>query len=204
MSSATIFLFLLTVVPLICTPGPDILYTASQGISKGKTAAIRAVAGVLLGYSAHAMLSAFGIATVVAASPFLFNALKWFGVAYLAYLAIQMLYSASQKKDGIVLSETDGVSLWKGFFTSFLNPKGLLMYMAILPQFISPEGNAAMQALVLSGIFVGSCGVIYLGVALAASRAHGKKVSDSARRKLEAVAGVFLTGAAIKIATQEQ
>ncbi|MGF1704694.1 LysE family translocator [Enterovibrio norvegicus] len=203
MSSATIFLFLLTVVPLICTPGPDILYTASQGISKGKTAAMRAVAGVLLGYSAHAILSAFGIATVVAASPFLFNALKWFGVAYLAYLAIQMLYSASQKKDGIVLSETDGVSLWKGFFTSFLNPKGLLMYMAILPQFISPEGNAAMQALVLSGIFVASCGVIYLGVALAASRAHGKNMSDTARRKLEAVAGVFLTGAAIKIATQE-
>ena len=101
----SLILFFLTVFPLICTPGPDILFTASQGISKGRLAALCAVAGVLLGYSAHAILSAFGIAALVSASPFLFSALKWFGVVYLIFLAAQILYSACQRKEGIIFDE---------------------------------------------------------------------------------------------------
>lgn len=65
MSSGTLFLFFLTVFPLICTPGPDILFTASQGLSNGRSAALNAVSGILLGYSAHAVLSAVGIAALI-------------------------------------------------------------------------------------------------------------------------------------------
>jgi threonine/homoserine/homoserine lactone efflux protein len=204
MSVGTLLLFFLTVLPLICTPGPDILYTASQGLSKGRTAALRAVAGVLLGYTAHAVLSAFGVAALVAASPFLFSILKWVGVIYLCFLALQILYSACQKKGGVRLQATESVSIWRGFFTSFLNPKGLLMYLAVLPQFISPEGDAATQALVLSVLFIVACGVVYTSVGLLAARAQGKHISDSLRRRLESIAGFLLAGAAIKIAIQEQ
>ena len=181
MSWGTLFLFFLTVFPLICTPGPDILYTASQGISKGRLAALRAVAGVLLGYVAHATLSVFGVAALVSASPLLFSLLKWVGVTYLCFLAFQMLYSANQKCSEIHLGATESVSIWRGFFTSFLNPKGLLMYLAVLPQFISPEGNAAVQAMVLSLLFIIGCGLVYTSVGLLAARAHGNKVSDRLR-----------------------
>jgi len=204
MTLGTLFLFFLTVIPLICTPGPDILYTASQGISKGRSAALRAVAGVLLGYSAHAVLSAFGVAALVSTSPLLFSILKWVGVAYLCYLALQMLYSACQKKDEIYLQTSESASIWKGFFTSFLNPKGLLMYLAVLPQFISPEGNAAAQAIILSILFIVGCGFIYTVVGLLAARAHGNNISDTWRRRLESIAGILLAGAAVKIASQHQ
>lgn len=202
MKFETALLFFLTVFPLICTPGPDILFTASQGVTRGKIAAIRAVTGVLLGYTAHAFLSALGIAALVSASPLLFGALKWAGVMYLFFLTAQIFYSACQQKDGLELPDTGKISIWRGFLTSFLNPKGLLMYLAILPQFISPEGNTATQALILSIIFITGCGVVYLAVGLLAAKARGLNISGNGRRRLETAAGVMLAWATIKMATQ--
>lgn len=204
MGSGTLFLFFLTVFPLICTPGPDILFTASQGLSNGRSAALNAVTGILLGYSAHAVLSAVGIAALISTSPFMFSLLKWLGVSYLFFLAGQILYSAYQQKGGISLQTSGRVSLWRGFFTSFLNPKGLLMYLAILPQFISPDGNPAVQAILLSLLFIAGCGLVYTLIGLLAAQAHGRKISESARRRLEVAAGGMLAVAAIKLAKQIQ
>ena len=204
MSSGTLFLFFLTVFPLICTPGPDILFTASQGLSNGRSAALNAVAGILLGYSAHAILSAVGIAALISTSPFMFSVLKWLGVSYLFFLAGQILYTAYKRKGGISLQSSGRVSLWRGFFTSFLNPKGLLMYLAILPQFISPAGSPAAQAILLSLLFITGCGLVYTLIGLLAAQAHGSHLSGRTRRRLEVVAGCMLAGAALKLARQIQ
>ncbi len=197
----SILLFFLAVIPLVCTPGPDIIFVASQGAMKGRLASLRAVAGVLAGYTVHAILSAMGVAFLVSSSPLLFALLKWLGVLYLLFLAMQILYSASRRKDGFGLHEQadNRASLWRGFFTSLLNPKGLLMYLAILPQFVSPEGDAARQVITLSLLFIISCGVVYSVVGLLAAKAHGHAISDRKRRTIEAVAGVMLVGAAIKL-----
>lgn len=200
----SIVLFFLTVLPLICTPGPDIVFVASQGLARGRSASLLAVAGVLSGYSIHAILSAFGVAALVSASPFLFSLLKWLGVGYLIFLAAQILYSASQRKDGLKLQPpaSNRTSLLRGFFTSLLNPKGMLMYLAILPQFISPDGNAAVQATILSLLFIFGCALVYSVVAVLSSKAHGREISDPIRRRIEAFAGVMLAGAAVKLAVQ--
>jgi threonine/homoserine/homoserine lactone efflux protein len=200
LKTATLFFF--TVFPLICTPGPDILFTASQGITRGQLAAVRAVTGVLLGYTAHAILSILGIATLLSASPILFAALKWIGVLYLFFLTTQIFYSAYQRKDGLELADSGEISIWRGFLTSFLNPKGLLMYLAILPQFISLESNTATQTLILSVIFISGCGVVYMVVGLLAAQARGINISDNGRRPLETVAGAMLAWATIKLAMQ--
>lgn len=202
MNWETVLLFSLTVFPLICTPGPDILYVASQGLSGGKIGAMRAVIGVLLGYSAHAVLSAIGVATIVAASPAFFLLLKWMGVLYLIFLALQMLRSACKSKEALPLKKSRPASLYRGFFTSFLNPKGLLMYMALLPQFISPAGNTAIQALLLSSLFIAGCAIIYSIVGIFAARISGKGITGKSRRMVETFAGTLLTGAALKLIMQ--
>ena len=203
MKGETALLFLLTVLPLICTPGPDILYIASQGLSGQRKGAMRAVAGVLLGYSAHSVLSAFGVAAVVAASPVLFSVLKWAGFVYLVFLAFQMLRSAFVAKEGIRIEKTGGASLSRGFFTSFLNPKGLLMYLALLPQFISPDRSAAGQALLLSLLFLTGCAIVYSTVGLLAAQISERgTIQHTFRRRIEAVAGTLLTAAAVKLALQ--
>src|SRR5258705_11399901 len=133
MQPATMLVFAATVLPLVCPPGPDILFVASQGLSGGARAAMRANLGVLLGYAMHALLAAFGVAAVVAASPLLFEILRWVGVVYLVYLAVKLIRSALHPghlrlAETPALAETPGGALVRrGFLTSFLNPKGLMV-----------------------------------------------------------------------------
>lgn len=168
----TLLLFALTVLPLICTPGPDILFISSQGL-----------------------------ATIVAASPILFNLLKWIGVAYIAYLAIKMLLSACKKGNLVISANKTSHVFRKGFLTSFLNPKGLLVYLAILPNFIDSHNDIALQSILLSTIFITTCLVIYgiLGSVFAYIGLKGG-LSDKRRRYNDGIAGGLLTFAAVNLA----
>jgi threonine/homoserine/homoserine lactone efflux protein len=154
MQPGTMLVFAATVLPLVCTPGPDILFVASQGMSGGAGAAMRANLGVLLGYLMHAILAAFGVAAVVAASPVLFGVLRWVGVIYLVWLALTLVRSAFRPGHLSLVNTSDKASLRRGFLTSFLNPKGLMVYFAILPNFMTSGDSIALQAAVLSAIFI--------------------------------------------------
>jgi threonine/homoserine/homoserine lactone efflux protein len=161
MPLSTLALFALTVLPLVCTPGPDVLFISAQGMARGRGAALRADLGVLVGYVAHGVLAAFGVAALVAAYPLLFEALRWAGVCYLACLALLMIRSALRPGPARVAPPSAGALLVRGFLTSFLNPKGLLLFFAILPQFIDPAGSVAIQAGLLSAVFIAMCGLVY-------------------------------------------
>jgi threonine/homoserine/homoserine lactone efflux protein len=197
----TLLLFAMTVLPLVCTPGPDILFVASQGLSGGKSAALRANAGVISGYVMHSVLGALGVAAIVAASPTLFEILRWIGVTYLAYLALQMIRSAMQQGQITLPAQPKNAILLRGFLTSFLNPKGLLVYFAILPNFITAGDHVAKQALILSAIFVTLCAVVYGAVGLFVS-SMGRKgtFSDRRRQYVEGIAGGLLMVAAGRLA----
>ena len=197
----TMLVFAATVMPLVCTPGPDILFVASQGLSGGTTAAMRANLGVLVGYLMHAILAAFGVAAVVAASPVLFEILRWVGVAYLAYLAIKLIRSAMRPGRLVLAATPNNALVRRGFLTSFLNPKGLLVYFAILPNFMTSGEGVALQAAVLSAIFIALCGIIYSVVGLVVSSiARRGSFSDRRRRYVEGAAGALLIFAAGRLA----
>ena len=200
MDLSTLALFALTVIPLICTPGPDILFTTAQGLAAGRAGALRAVAGISLGYMAHGVLSALGVAAVVAASPVLFEVLRWLGVAYLAFLAVQMIRSALSPRGEAQTTAARPASLLRGFLTSFLNPKGLLMFFSILPQFIDPASAVALQAILLSALFVAACALVYGALGIAAASVAGAGLSRRRRRALEGGAGALLGVAAGKLA----
>ena len=93
MNISTLLLFSATVIPLVCTPGPDILFVASQ-VSTGTAAGFRATAGIILGYCVHSLLVALGLAAVVAASPLLFEIIRWTGISYLVFLAAKLVRAA--------------------------------------------------------------------------------------------------------------
>ncbi|MDL2407818.1 LysE family translocator [Rhizobium calliandrae] len=197
MENTTLLLFAATVLPLICTPGPDMLFVASQSLSAGASAGLRSTAGVCIGYMAHSALVALGLAAIIAASPTLFAALRWLGVAYLVYLAFQLVKS-SMKADGVTLSTgAPANQLQRGFLTALLNPKGMMIYFAILPQFMQREENIALQACVLSAIFIGLCGIVYtiLSFVVAAVGTHAS-LSDRRRRWIERIAGGVMLVAA--------
>jgi threonine/homoserine/homoserine lactone efflux protein len=114
-----------------------------------------------------------------------------------------MIFSAIRPMNGVSLKPVKSASLWHGFLTSFLNPKGLLMYLAVLPQFISPEGSATIQALILLLVFIFGCTTVYTSLGILVASASKSGVSDKFRRSLEAVAGTLLATASARIATQQ-
>lgn len=197
MDSWSLLLFALTVLPLVCTPGPDLLFVVSHGATGGPRAAGRAVAGVLGGYVAHGVLASLGVAAVVAASPLLFEAMRWLGVAYLLYLAARLIRSALRAGLAAPPPPTGHRVAAQGFVTSFLNPKGLLMYFSILPQFVDPAGGVALEAAVLSATFVALCGLVYGLAGWGVARlSRGQAMSDRRRRAVEGGAGGLLVVAA--------
>jgi threonine/homoserine/homoserine lactone efflux protein len=190
MNTHTLLLFSATVVPLVCTPGPDILFIASQAVSGGARAGLRATTGVLSGYCVHSLLVALGLAAVVAASPILFETIRWVGITYLVYLAYKLIRAALRAGDLVVPTGQAGNQLYKGFLTSLLNPKGMMVYVAILPQFMDRDGgNATLQAVVLSAVFLFWCAVVYSAVSLALGRAGRRRLSDTRRRLIDGSAG---------------
>lgn len=162
---------------------------------------MRANVGVIAGYVAHAVLGALGVAAVVATSPSLFEALRWTGIAYLSYLAIQMLRSALKPGNLALHASPRPASLCKGFLTSFLNPKGLMVYFSILPNFMTVGDDVAVQALALSAVLVALCAVVYgmVGYVVAASGASGG-VNGRARRIIEGFAVGMLALVAVHVA----
>jgi len=91
-------LFALTVIPLILTPGPDMLFILSQVMGKNAKAGVMATIGVCLGYLIHSVLVAVGIAAILVSFPILFETIKWLGIAYLLYLAFGLFKSVLGKK----------------------------------------------------------------------------------------------------------
>ncbi|KAA1176767.1 LysE family translocator [Rhizobium tropici] len=202
MENANLLLFAATVLPLICTPGPDMLFVASQTISDGAIAGLRSTAGICIGYIAHSTLAALGVAAIIAASPLLFAALRWLGIAYLSYLAFRLIAS-SMKHSRIPPPSSKAATnrFRRGFLTAVLNPKGMMIYFAILPQFMSHDQSIMLQACLLSAVFIGLCGIVYavLSLAIAAVGSRGR-FSDRRRRWIEGIAGGLLLIAAGRLA----
>jgi threonine/homoserine/homoserine lactone efflux protein len=197
METPALLLFSVTVLPLICTPGPDMLFIAAQAISAGVRGGLRATTGVCLGYLVHSALVALGLAAVVAASPNLFAALRWIGMTYLVYLACRLIRSALSKRCVAQAACTGKNQLKQGFLTSLMNPKGMMIYVAILPQFIDPNNSVPIQATILSATFVFWCALVYTILSFSLGNVGSRtNFTDAHRRKIEGGSGVLLLVAA--------
>lgn len=147
---------LLTFVPaalaLNLTPGADMVFCLGQGVRGGRRSAWLASAGVALGVVAHAVLAGTGVATLFAAIPWSFDAIRVCGIAYLLWLAFQMLGKPHvQGKDGGLGSE-DG-AFRSALIVNLTNPKVALFVLAFVPQFVSPgAGPVFLQFLVFGGV----------------------------------------------------
>lgn len=204
MNTHLLILFSATVLPLICTPGPDMLFIASQAVSGGSMAGLRATAGVVLGYGVHSILVALGLAALVAASPALFEIIRWIGIAYLLFLSYKLLRSAMSSSGITVPKDQVKNQLSKGFLTALLNPKGMMIYVAILPQFMDHQGNATLQAIVLSVAFMFWCAVVYTVLSVALAQVGGRSLSNKKRRIIDGSAGGMILLAAGFMATAQR
>lgn len=199
MSLETWMAFALASVVLLVIPGPTILTVISYSLAQGRRANLPLVAAVALGDSTALALSLLGLGAVLATSALLFTLVKTAGGLYLIYLGIGMLRS------GVTLPALDAapptVSRRRLFFHTYavtaLNPKGIVFFVAFLPQFLRHDGNVALQLWLLAVTFVVLATVnaaLYAVFAASARRALSSPVS---LRRFNVAGGLLLTGAGI-------
>lgn len=144
--------FVAATIILLIIPGPTITLIISTAITRGRTAAMAMVPGVVLGDLAAASLSLIGVGAILSASAAMFTFLKWCGAIYLIYLGIQMIRqpagaSGTKPKSHQRLSS-------QAFLVTMLNPKSILFFVAFLPQFVDPGHSALPQLFLLGATFV--------------------------------------------------
>lgn len=202
--SIDFLLFVALVVSLIAVPGPDMLYVVGRSITRGRTAAFFAAAGIASGYLGFTVLVATGVGVIFARDETVFRAVQAAGLAYLLYLAWRLVRSDGRGETDVVVPGTSRAQDFLfGVLTSALNPKGILFYFSILPQFVTPGvGPIWRQALLLGVTTSVLCLVLYFAAGLLASAGSRRWATDPARRRVVArVAAAILLVAVCLVAT---
>lgn len=200
MELGVFWLFLGATLAVVCSPGPAAICVASQGAGNGLWKAWNGIAGVAFANVVYFALSATGVAALIIASHQIFNLIKWVGVIYLIYLGAGAILGTAGG-----LKITRGASLprrklfLQGFIVEFANPKALMYFAAILPQFINPANPVLPQILIMGGVTVVIDFTVYTGYAYLAHRLINGGIKQRVVKAINVVAGSALLFAAFKM-----
>lgn len=201
MTLETWLLFCVTETVLCFIPGPAVLFVVSTALRRGFESASIAAAGILAGNTFYFALSATGIAAVIVASHAVFGALKWAGAAYLVWLGVRMLLARAAIAPAAPQRVDAGASrvFHRAFIVQAANPKALVFFVALLPQFINPAGSVPWQILLLGGssvVIEFTVLSLYAALAARARAMTGGRFASS----LERIGGVCLIAAGARLA----
>ncbi len=192
--------YVATSAVVLAIPGPTILLVLSYSIAHGRQATLPLVAGVALGDTVAITLSLIGLGTLLAASAFWFTVIKWMGGVYLIYLGFQLIRNAGRSLP-LQSAETAEASPKKLFGNAFivtaLNPKSIVFFIALLPQFISPSHAVLAQLWILGITFVVMATIGAASYALFASSIRRFLASPRAQKGYGYIGGGLLCTAGV-------
>jgi threonine/homoserine/homoserine lactone efflux protein len=197
-SPSHLLAFLLAGVLLVAIPGPSVLFIVGRALAHGRRAALTSVAGNTTGVLVIVVAVALGVGAVAAASAAVFSALKIVGAVYLVYLGVQTFRHRGD------LAATLGAPgappgrrvFWQGVVVGATNPKVLVLFVALLPQFTDPgAGRPGVQMLVLGLLFTLTAAVLDSVWGLAAGAARDWFATSPARlRRVGGAGGLMMIG----------
>ena len=159
---SAILLFLGSSVLITLAPGPDILFTITQGLSNGKTAGFTTALGLASGNLVHTLAAALGLSVLFKTSPIAYLVLKIAGAAYLLYLAYMSIKYRNESLEFKNNVKAEKNLFWRGFIMNILNPKVALFFIAFLPLFVNHEhGQVMLQFAILGVIFAAQVVVVF-------------------------------------------
>ncbi|MEU8060234.1 LysE family translocator [Microbispora bryophytorum] len=171
--ASTLLVYAATSAAVVAVPGPNHLYIAARGVAQGRRAGVASALGVETGTLLHIAAAAAGLSYLLARSAELFAAVKWAGVAYLAYLGVRALTGRGSSGDEPRTQPLRRVFL-EGVVVNVLNPKTVLFFLAFLPQFVDPFGDVPAQVLLL--------GLVLAVIGLASDLAYALTAGSLGRR----------------------
>ena len=184
--------FTVTAFVLIAIPGPSVLFTVSRAITRGRGAGVATVAGNTVGAFTQVVAVAFGIGPLVERSVALFTVLKLAGAAYLVFLGVQAIrhrQSLAEALGATIERKTAARIVIDGFTVGVTNPKVIVFFAAMLPQFVDRQaGNVPVQIIALGAIFAGIALISDSTWALAAGTVRNGL--GRSQRRLELIGGI--------------
>jgi homoserine/homoserine lactone efflux protein len=186
------------------TPGPAVLLTAGQAISRGFRAGFAVVLGTQAGNLVYFVVSAAGIGAILVTSRTAFMIVKYAGAAYLIWLGFRTIWHAQQ---ALAPSESTRVPVWQhpfmqGLVNQLANPKSILFWGALFPQFVDYRaGNLVVQFAILAGTAVLADIVVLSSYGLAAARGGRFLAAGPAAVWRERISGaaLVLVGGALSL-----
>jgi len=201
MDMTNLWIFLVAAFVVAAAPGPTTLQILSHALSGDPKRPASLIAGAVFANVAMVAATVLGLSALILTSQTAFTALRWVGAGYLVYLGIQ--YWRARSEPAISQGST-GVWSYRRLFvqaalTSLTNPKGLVFYLAFLPQFIGPGWNPSAQLAVLGASYVGLCIMVDIGYAVASRLLARFVISPVFNRWKNRITGTILIGAGLSL-----
>lgn len=176
---AMILKFIITSALLTLMPGPDILFVVAQSMVRGKRDGIAIALGLSSGLFVHTAAAALGLSLLIASSPHALTVIKYAGIAYLTYLGFASLKSSKPGSETEAAPAQERRSFWKlyrtGVTMNLLNPKVIIFFLALFPQFVDPASpTPRTDVLTLGALFAAVAVTIFSTVALLADLLSSK------------------------------
>jgi threonine/homoserine/homoserine lactone efflux protein len=192
----TAFVGVLLVV--LCTPGPDFAVVLRHALAAPRRG-VRAAAGVLTGLTVHTAAAALGLSAVLAARPDVLAGIRIAGAVYLAWLGVQAIRAAVTKarSGGHQVAGRSAHPYVDGLAGNLLNPKALLFFLGLIPQFVVPGDAVTAQILLLAGTTVLAAALWFALVIAVAARGRALMTGS---RVLDGGTGVALVAVAVGVA----
>jgi threonine/homoserine/homoserine lactone efflux protein len=166
--------FVLAVLILELTPGPNMAYLTAVAVASGRAAGLFAAIGVALGLGVHAVVAAIGAGALIAQSPLIYEMLRWIGVAYLFYLAWEGWQPEKENSPGRAdLRATAGPLFLRGFLSNVFNPKSILFFVSVVPTFIGNEPDdpaIPVQMAIFGAVYVGIATAVHVTIIMLAAQ----------------------------------
>ncbi|MFM7451716.1 MAG: LysE family translocator, partial [Actinomycetota bacterium] len=147
--------YLIAAMIIILAPGPSVLFIIARAIAWGRATAIASVAGNVTGAFTLSLAVAFGLGPILQASELAFIGVQLLGGLYLIYLGLDAIKHSRIHADDMVnqgdIKPSNISSIKDGFWVGALNPKGLVFFAAILPQFVDKGSDSVTEQLVIMG-----------------------------------------------------
>lgn len=193
------FAFVVASAVLLVIPGPTILAVISYSATHGRRANVPLIAAVALGDSTALLASLVGLGALLAVSAFWFTAVKVAGGLYLLYLGIKLFragFSPAEMADST--PDSSHLKLFTNtYLVTALNPKGIVFFIAFLPQFITPGESGVLQMWLLAVTFVALATINATLYTVFASSARRLLVSTKAQRRFNFAGGALLSSAGV-------
>ncbi|HRX36654.1 MAG TPA: LysE family translocator [Aestuariivirga sp.] len=199
MTSESIVAFSLAAAALALVPGPTVTVIIANSLRYGARAGLMNVLGTQAGFVIWLVIAALGLGAAVQLMGVWFDVLRYAGAAYLVWLGIRMFRAKGDLAVAMDRARPHGSFFLQGFVVIISNPKMLVLFGAMIPPFLSPQGSAFGQIMVLGAIFMAIAAVGDTAYAVLAGRA-GAFLSRTRIRALEVASGCFLAGGGIWMA----